>query len=489
MTASLAQWREKLLAAFGANGQVIIDVIPEVELIVGKQSEVPELAAAEAQNPFNLVFQNFIKVFTQPEHPLVMFIDDLQWADVACLKLIKLLMTAPDSQYLFFIGAYRDNEVNTAHPLMLTVDEIREAGVKVECISLSPLDLTNVNQLISDTLRCSPGQTISLAELVLLKTGGNPFFLQEFLQSLYAGKLIKFEFSRLNKGESQGRLQWDLEQIKAQGITDNVVELRANKIQKMSASTQRVLQVAAAIGNQFGLQILAIVLEKSQKETALDLHQAIAEGLVLPIGDAYKLIGDWGLETGKESCQLPITNYQAPALIEYKFAHDRIQQAAYSLIPVQDKQAVHWQVGQLLLHNTPPQVLQQKIFDIVNHLNFGFEFSAVQSERDELAQLNLIAGKKAKASAAYEPAWNYLRALWRLLEIGSLIEEKAIASTEPRIAIAFTFSPLASTAAVAVAGFVEVARGRSQPLNDCASLVLLGHPQMRRMATASSDCQ
>jgi predicted ATPase len=187
------------------------------------------------------------------------------------------------------------------------------------------------------------------------------------------------------------------------------VELRANKIQKMSASTQRVLQVAAAIGNQFGLQILAIVLEKSQKETALDLHQAIAEGLVLPIGDAYKLIGDWGLETGKESCQLPITNYQAPALIEYKFAHDRIQQAAYSLIPAQDKQAVHWQVGQLLLHNTPPQVLQQKIFDIVNHLNFGFEFSAVHSERDELAQLNLIAGKKAKASAAYEPAWNYLR--------------------------------------------------------------------------------
>jgi predicted ATPase/class 3 adenylate cyclase/GAF domain-containing protein/tRNA A-37 threonylcarbamoyl transferase component Bud32 len=424
--ASLAQWREKLLAAFGANGQVIIDVIPEVELIVGKQSEVPDLAAAEAQNRFNLVFQNFIKVFTQPEHPLVMFIDDLQWADVASLKLIKLLMSAPDSQYLFFIGAYRDNEVNTAHPLMLTVDEIREAGVTVECISLSPLDLTNVNQLISDTLICSPGETIFLAELVLLKTGGNPFFLQEFLQSLYAEKLIKFEFTRLNKGESQGRWQWDLEQIKAQGITDNVVELMANKIQKMSASTQRVLQVAAAIGNQFGLQILAIVLEKSEKETALDLHQAIAEGLVLPIGDAYKLMGDWGLETGKESSQLPITNYQAPALIEYKFAHDRIQQAAYSLIPVQDKQAVHWQVGQLLLHNTPPQVLQQKIFDIVNHLNFGFEFSAVQSERDELAQLNLIAGKKAKASAAYEPAWNYLRVGMDCLSAESWLRQYAL---------------------------------------------------------------
>ncbi len=175
--ASLAQWREKLRRAFGANGQVIVDVIPEVELIVGQQSEVPELGAAEAQNRFNLVFQNFIRVFTQPEHPLVMFIDDLQWADIASLKLIKLLMTAPDSQYLFFIGAYRDNEVSAAHPLMLTVDEIREAGVRAECIFLSSLDLSNANQLISDALRCSPDETIGLAELVLLKTGGNPFFL------------------------------------------------------------------------------------------------------------------------------------------------------------------------------------------------------------------------------------------------------------------------------------------------------------------------
>jgi predicted ATPase len=411
--ASLAQWREKILTAFGANGQVIIDVIPEVELIVGKQPAVPELAPAESQNRFNLVFQDFIRVFTQPEHPLVMFIDDLQWVDVASLKLIKFLMTAPDNQYLFLIGAYRDNEVIEVHPLMLTVDEIRQAGVRVDRIFLSPLDLSNVNQLISDTLNSPPDKTIPLAELVLFKTGGNPFFMNEFLKSLYAEKLIKFDFT------SKGGWQWDLELLKARDITDNVVELMASKIQKLSASTQRVLQVAAAIGNQFDLQTLAIVLEKSQKETALDLHEAVAENLVLPLSDAYKAIEEWELGTGDKEDkgtrensrdrELPITTHQSPITIEYKFAHDRIQQAAYSLIPTQDKQAVHWQVGQLLLHNTPPQVLQQKIFDIVNHLNFGFEFNAVQSQRDELAQLNLIAGKKAKASAAYEPAWNYLR--------------------------------------------------------------------------------
>ncbi|MEW6491707.1 MAG: serine/threonine-protein kinase PknK, partial [Cyanobacteriota bacterium] len=401
--ASLAQWREKLLAAFGANSQVIIDVIPEVELIVGKQPEVPDLAAAEAQNRFNLVFQNFIKVFTQPEHPLVMFIDDLQWADVASLKLIKLLMSAPDSQFLFFIGAYRDNEVNPAHPLMLTVNEIREAGVAVESISLPPLGLPNVNQLISDTLNCPSDKTISLAELVLSKTGGNPFFLQEFLKSLYTEKLIKFDFISLSKGESQGKWQWDLKQIKAQGITDNVVELMAGKIQKLSASTQRVLQLAAAIGNQFDLETLAIVYEKPKRETAADLQEAIAINLILPLSDAYKsievdIIGSSSLEIN-----------QQPTTIEYKFAHDRIQQAAYSLIPPEDKQALHWKVGQLLLQNTPQQVREQKIFDIVNQLKFGIELIAIESERDQLAQLNLIAGKKAKASAAYESAWNYLK--------------------------------------------------------------------------------
>lgn len=403
--ASLAQWRETIQVALGANGQVIIDVIPEVELIIGKQPEITELAASEVQNRFNLVFQNFIRVFTQPEHPLVMFIDDLQWADIASLKLIKLLMNALDSQYLLFIGAYRDNEVNSAHPLMLTIDEIREVGVRVEHISLSPLNLSNLNQLISDTLKCSSSQTLPLAELVLSKTGGNPFFSQEFLKSLYSEKLIKFDFTSASNERNQGRWHWNLEQIQAQGITDNVVELMAGKIQKLSVYCQRVLQLAAAIGNQFDLETLAIVCEneKPQRETAVDLQEAIAINLILPLSDAYTLIeiepfGDSSLKIN-----------QQPTTIEYKFAHDRIQQAAYSLIPPEDKQAVHWQIGKLLLQNIPQQVREQKIFDIVNQLNFGIELISVKSELEQLAQLNLIASQKAKASAAYESAGNYLK--------------------------------------------------------------------------------
>ncbi len=399
----IAAWREKLLTSLGDNGQVIIDVIPEVELIIGPQPALPELAPGEAQNRFNLVFQNFIKVFTQPEHPLVLFLDDLQWADGASLKLIELLMTTPDSQYLFIIGAYRDNEVSEGHPLMLTLDEIHKAGGIVNSINLSPLDLPNVNQLIADTLHSLPETAKPLAELVLLKTNGNPFFINEFLKSLYSENLLTFDFTLLSNGGSKGGWQWNLEQIQAQNITHNVVELMAGKVQKLPHQTQQVLKLAACIGNQFDLQTLAIVCEKSPQQTAADLWKAMAEGLILPLSDAYKLI------------ELDVQGLTEAVTVEYKFAHDRIQQAVYSLIPTNEKQSVHWQVGQLLLVNTPQEKREQKLFDIVNQLNQGRGLINQQVEQNELAPLNLMAGKKAKASAAYQPAFNYLQIGLRLL--------------------------------------------------------------------------
>ncbi|HEY9633204.1 MAG TPA: AAA family ATPase [Coleofasciculaceae cyanobacterium] len=399
--AQIGAWREKLLATLGDNGQVIIDVIPEVELIIGTQPALPELAPAEAQNRFNLVFQNFIKVFTKPEHPLVLFLDDLQWADGASLKLIELLMTTPDSQYLFIIGAYRDNEVSEGHPLMLTLDEIHKVGGIVNSINLGPLDLSNVNQLIADTLKCVPERARPLAELVLVKTNGNPFFINEFLKSLYSENLLTFDvtplISPLGKEGSKGRWQWNLEQIQAQNITDNVVELMAAKVQKLPRPTQQVLKLAACIGNQFNLQTLAIVCEKSPQQTATELWGAMQEGLILPLSDAYKLI------------ELDVQGLVEAVTVEYKFAHDRIQQAVYSLIPTNSKQAVHWQVGQLLLRNTSPEKREQKLFDIVNQLNQGRGLINQQAQQDELAQLNLMVGKKAKASAAYQPAFNYLQ--------------------------------------------------------------------------------
>jgi predicted ATPase/signal transduction histidine kinase/CheY-like chemotaxis protein len=388
----IAIWRKQLLAALGPNGQVVIDVIPEVALIIGLQPEVIGLAPVEAQNRFHLVFQNFIRVFAQPEHPLVVFLDDLQWADGASLKLIRAFMTGAVSQCLFLIGAYRDVEVSAVHPLSLTLKEMQQAGAVVNQIALTTLDLPNVTQFVADTLRCmQESDDVSLlSELVLAKTDGNPFFVGEFLKSLHAEGLIAFD-------HTHGRYGWEMERIRTRGVTTNVVELMASKIQQLGLPTQRVLQLAACVGNRFDLKTLSIVHQKSPHDTAIELRAALVEGLVLPLSDAYKLM------------EVEVAGLADEISVEYRFAHDRIQQAAYSLIPEADRQAIYWQIGQLLLRHIPPDEREPRIFDIVNQLNQGWAFSADQAERDELAELNLLAGQRAKSAAAYEPAFNYLQ--------------------------------------------------------------------------------
>jgi predicted ATPase len=393
----LQEWREKILAALRVNGQVIIDVIPEVEWIIGKQPEIPELGATEAQNRFNLVFQNFINVFTNTSHPLALFLDDLQWADGASLKLIQVLMSVA-SPGLFLVGAYRDNEVFPAHPLMLMLEEIKKSGSIINQIALSPLDLPTVTQVICDALNCSSEKANSLAELVHFKTGGNPFFMNEFLTSLYTEGLLEFTYSTLSNGDMKGQWQWDLAQIDALGFTDNVVELMANKIQKLPETTQHLLKIAACIGNQFDLKTLAICCEKSVRDTANELQRSVVTNLVVSLGSRE--------EVEIALLQSKSTNYQIP---EYKFVHDRIQQAAYSLIPEQHKPVIHRAIGELLLQNNSKERREEKLFDIVNQLNLGKEIISNQSKRDELAQLNLKLGKKAKISAAYQSAFNYLQ--------------------------------------------------------------------------------
>jgi len=385
--AQLQGWKEKILAALGPNGQVIIDVIPEVNFIVGKQPDVPKLPPAESQNRFNLVFQNFIKVFTKPAHPLVIFLDDLQWADSASLKLVQLLMESADIHALFLIGAYRDNEVNAAHPLRLTLKEIQNAKTVVNSISLKSLTLGHVNQLIADALHCDLGKAHPLAELVHMKTGGNPFFLNEFLKSLFVEKLLNVQ---------QGLWQWDLEQIRARNFTDNVVELMVDKIKQLSVETQNALRLAACIGNQFDLTSLAVVSETAPQQIANHLREAIISGLLSVINKQL-------------ATKIDLTTDNWLLITECRFTHDRIQQAAYSLISDEQKPVVHQQIGQLLLKNTPLDEREPNIFAIVDQLNVGKRLINQQLERDELAQLNLIAGKKAKASAAYQLAFGYLK--------------------------------------------------------------------------------
>ncbi|TAE99220.1 MAG: GAF domain-containing protein [Oscillatoriales cyanobacterium] len=439
-TEKLQTWREKISAALGEQGKVIAEVIPEVELIIGKQPEVPQIGPAEAQNRFNRVFKEFIGIFTKKEHPLVIFLDDLQWADSASLNLMQLLVSDAESLHLLLIGAYRDNEVSPTHPLLHAIAEIEKTGTPIHNIVLEPLKFGNVRELIADTLcisslsaetpELSRFQSESgnekvklLAELIFNKTGGNPFFLTQLLQALYQEKLLKFEFD-------SGNWQWNLEEIQAIGITDkNVVELIASRIKKLPKTTQQILKLAACIGNIFTLDVLSVVSKESPTVTASELWPALQSGLVLPLNDAYKipLVGDWELGDFRL-----LADSRSP--ISYKFLHDRVQQAAYSLIPDSDKKATHLKIGQLLLQNgghsstsltdrggAAPTAsdLAENVFDIVNQLNIGVEFITEKTEKDELAKLNLIAGKKAKASNAYEAAVRYLNAGLELLAADS----------------------------------------------------------------------
>jgi predicted ATPase/signal transduction histidine kinase/CheY-like chemotaxis protein/tRNA A-37 threonylcarbamoyl transferase component Bud32 len=394
----LAIWKEMILAAVGENAQVMIDVIPELEPIIGTQAPSPELSGVAAQNRFNLVFQKFIAVFTQPEHPLVIFLDDLQWADSASLQLLPLLLgKVPCSQegdrlvaqcgHLLLIGAYRDNEVFPAHPLMLTLAEVEQTGAMVDKIELQPLSAETINCLVADTLNCAAELAVPLSDLVMQKTQGNPFFATQFLQGLYRDGAIAFD-------ARSGYWQCDLAWVSAAALTDDVVEFMAQQLQKLPADTQGILKLAACVGNQFDLHTLAIVSQKSHTDTATALWTALAEGLILPQTEIYKFY--WG--------EASIDRDSADArTVKYRFLHDRVQQAAYSLIPADQKPSTHLKIGRLLWDTyTHPS-----IFELVNQLNLGRQLLAQAEEKRQLATLNVAAGRQAKQSTAYAAAGSY----------------------------------------------------------------------------------
>ncbi|MGI9284227.1 MAG: AAA family ATPase [Pseudomonadales bacterium] len=382
----LQQWKEKLLASLGQNGQLIIDVIPEVEWIIGEQPPMPELAPIEAQNIFNLVFQRFIQVFCQAEHPLIIFLDDLQWADLATLKLMKLMLQDEDTSHLFLIGAYRDNEVQPTHSLMVTVEELRESGSAIDQITLSPLSLSQLTLLVADTLSQASATVEPLAKLIMDKTQGNPFFINQFLSTLHQEDLLIFNSKRL-------AWQWDLDQIEAMGVTDDVADLMGRNLKKMPEHTQSALRLAACIGNQFDLNTLAIIQERSGVETFSNLSPALFDGLIQPLS-AFEVADQQEIDSSL-------------VIHDYKFLHDRVQQAAYALIDEDQRKTVHLKIGRLLLANMTAEEREDRLFELVDHFNQGQE-SITEDEEIELLKLNLEAGRRAKEATAYAAAQRYL---------------------------------------------------------------------------------
>ncbi len=402
-------WRERLLNAFGSNGKIMIDMLPEVGLIIGTQPPVPDLSPIEAQNRVHLLILNFLRVFAMIEYPLALFLDDLQWADGASLDLLEYLLLETDIQGFLVFGAYSDNEVSAGHPLMMTLSKIEKAGMQVDTLNLQPLGQVEATHYLADALACKPDQVEPLAELLLAKTDGNPFFLGEFLKALHADALLTFSPPSEQKA---GGWQWDLGQIQSRNLTNNVVELLANNVKQLPLQTQQILKLAACLGNHFELETLALVAQKATHETALDLWPALNKGMLQPLSAAYQL------------AELDVEGFAESVTVEYKFVPDRLQQAVYSRMPETERQAEHLHIGRWLFEKIPADEREARIFDIVNHLNLGSALIQDESERDHLAELNWQAGKRAKLSAANAPAYSYLNSGLQLLNSQPISEEE-----------------------------------------------------------------
>jgi len=374
----LVDWRNALLAALGSNGRLITDLLPELKLIIGDQPLATKLPLQQAQARFHSVFQRFIGVFARPEHPLTLFLDDLQWLDVATLDLLEDILTRSELTHLLLIGAYRDNEVSARHPLMRRLDSIRAGRGTVTEISLLPLGRANLALLISDMLVSRKDETEILTELVHEKTGGNPFFAIQFLAMLADSGLLGFD-------QERARWCWDVERIRAQHYTDNVVDLMVEKLTRLPMETQAALQVLSCLGNAADLPRLCLATETDTESVDAVLWPARRVELVERTDNGYR------------------------------FTHDRVQEAAYSLAPEALRAQAHLRIGRLMAARTPAERREEDIFDIVNQLNRGAALILTTGELEDLAELNLIAGNRASASAAYASALNYFSAGTALL--------------------------------------------------------------------------
>jgi PAS domain S-box-containing protein len=374
--AEVARWRRALAEALGAHGQLMVELVPELEFIIGKQPAVPDLPPQEAKNRFQLVFRRFLGAFATPEHPLALFLDGLQWLDAATLDLIEHLVTHAEVRHLLLVGAYRDNEVGPAHPLLRKLEAIKTVGARVAEIVLAPLGLDDVGRLAGGALHCDVEHARPLAQLVHEKTGGNPFFAIQFLTELAEEGLLAFD-------PTAPGWKSDLDRIRAKNYSGNVVDLMAAKLRRLSAPTQDALKQFACLGNAAETFILILV----QGET---IHPAFGEavhaGLVVQQDRAYK------------------------------FLHDRIQQAAYSLISDAHRADAHLRIGRVLLASMTSDQLAEHLFDVANQFNQGAARLINRAEKAEVATINLRAGRKAKASAAYASALAYFSVGMALLD-------------------------------------------------------------------------
>ena len=382
---ALARWRDLIHEAIAPNGRVVIDALPALQRIIGPQPPVVALDAAGTQSRFRLTLQRFIQVFTRRSHPLVLFLDDMQWADPESIQLLAQVAMSAGSDAFLLIEAFRDNEVPETHPVMAAVREIRRHR-RVTRLELAPLSVDDITALVADTLHRDAAAVGPLARLVCRKTDGNPFFVRQLLHALHDAGHIVFDADR-------GWFTFDAASIERAPISENVADLLADSLRRLPGSTQRILATAAAIGNRFELDLLALIAESSPLALHQELGAALGEELVVPLS---------GLE------YVSAAHGGGLVVRQLRFQHDRIQRAAYALMSPDDQQRMHLRIGELLLASAPLAELGDRLFDVVSHWNRAVALLDTE-RRIQLARLDVMAARKAQRSAAYAAAIEFLQ--------------------------------------------------------------------------------
>lgn len=397
----VSEWRQRLNQALQPNGQVLVDLLPELGRLLGPQPELPLLGPEEQQNRFNRTFLQFVHEICVSNKPLVIFIDDLQWADLASINLLHLLLSDADSHYCLILGAYRDNEVDERHPFIRMLAELDNSS-RLRQLVLQPLKQPTVQQLIADTVQQQPEQVTNLTQLVYQKTGGNPFFFRQFMQELYQRELLHFDYQ-------DASWHWSVTDIDQQCMTDNVVELMLHKIDRLPGPQQLLLQQAACIGASFSLELLQQLNQISGQALLERLQPIFAEGLLVPVR-SHATEADSEIRSAR-------------------FLHDRVQQAAYSKWSDEARLHTHYQLGCLLLQDLDDDGIEEHCFQLVTHFNQAPHLLDV-AECQQVIQLNHRAALKAKAATAYSTAVNYLDQVFALNQrITELAEESRSAES------------------------------------------------------------
>ena len=370
-------WRNRILNAVGTSGKVLTNLIPEIEKLIGPQPQLIQLKGNEDQNRFNYLMNSFLEAVSTADYPLVLCIDDLQWADASSLHLFRLIAENKNLKHLLLIGAHRANDERTDHFIQDLVTDLNKNHIDHSQIFLNNLSKADVDEIVADALNTKQENSKELSALVYSKTKGNAFYVHHFLKSLYDDGLLHFNFDN-------NTWEWMEEKIRQTNASENVIDFITSQLQKLPAEALNLFKLASCTGTSFDVLTLSKISGLAPDVIEKNLHHPLSEGILISTDKGYK------------------------------FSHNRIQQVFYNLINEENKAVIHLNIATALTSFYTSADTEHNLFELVNHWNDATKVVNDKETKKEISQLNIRAGRKAKQNAAYTQSLKYYQAAIQL---------------------------------------------------------------------------